>query len=141
MVSRAERTAKRQAAYPESLVASYELEHLEHEIPDIALVGLTGELDLTNANELAQRLDGIADPDTPLVLDLNRVVFVDSAALHCLFRIARQRGPSGFALVVDPESPIAATLSIVEFGRAATIASTTEAARAAVAPKSSDSSR
>jgi anti-anti-sigma factor len=115
-------------------MASYELEHLEEDDSGITVAGLTGELDLTNVNELAQRLDEIAGLETPLVLDLNRVVFIDSAALHCLFRIARDRGRNGLALVVDPESPIAATLAIVELGRAATIAPTAEAARAAVAP-------
>jgi anti-anti-sigma regulatory factor len=57
-----------------------------------------------------------------LVLDLNGVSFVDSAALHCLFRIARARGgPSGLVLAVDPGAPISATFRIVQFERAAPI--------------------
>jgi anti-anti-sigma factor len=109
-------------------VAGYELQQVESNHPDVAVVLLAGELDLTNAEELAERLGELASIPR-LVLDLNRVVFIDSAALHCLFRIARQRGPTGLALAVERTAPIATTLEIVDLGRVATITATSEDAQ------------
>ena len=103
----------------------------------VALVALTGELDLTNAAELAERLDELAGQAASLILDLNRVVFIDSAALNCLFRIARERGRTGLALVCRPGAPVFATLAMVEFGRAATIATTVDEATSVLTPASS----
>jgi anti-anti-sigma factor len=88
--------------------------------PDLAVVQLDGEIDLSNATELTERLAELASTSM-LILDLNRVSFVDSAALHCLFRTARERGKSRLALVVDPSSPIFTTFEIVQLERAAPI--------------------
>jgi anti-anti-sigma factor len=112
-------------------VSSFELEHLESEDSDITFIGLGGELDLTNATELDERLAAALEGQR-LVLDLNRVTFIDSAALHCLFRIARRRGRDGLAFVVETSAPIATTLAIVELDRAAPVAATFETARAAL---------
>jgi anti-anti-sigma factor len=88
--------------------------------PDLAVVQLDGEIDLSNATELTERLAELASTSM-LILDLNRVSFVDSAALHCLFRAARERGQSRLVLVVDPSSPIFTTFEIVQLQRAAPI--------------------
>jgi anti-anti-sigma factor len=111
-------------------VATYELEHVEPDESGIAFVGLSGELDLTNVDDLAQRLDDVAGGDAPTVLDLNRVVFIDSAAIHRLFRIARERGPQRVAFVVESSAPVASALEIAEFRRGATVASTLAEAKA-----------
>ena len=99
---------------------SFELEYLEESDPRLAVVALVGELDLTNADALVEQLEAMA-AGRPLVLDLNRVLFLDSAALHGLFRVARVRGRDGFAIVIEPTSPVATTLEIVDFRRAATV--------------------
>jgi anti-anti-sigma factor len=109
-------------------VAGYELERVESDRADVAVILLAGELDLTNVQELDERLDELARVPK-LVLDLNRVVFIDSAALHCLFRIARERGPTGLALVVERTAPIATTLEIVDLGGVATIVATLDEAQ------------
>ena len=84
-------------------VATYEIDETPSVDPGITLAALAGELDLTNAQELAEQLDEeLVQDETALVLDLNRVVFIDSAALHCLFRLARKRGPAGLAFVIEP---------------------------------------
>jgi anti-anti-sigma factor len=88
--------------------------------PNLAVVQLDGEIDLSNAAELTERLAELASTSM-LILDLNRVSFVDSAALHCLFRAARERGQSRLVLVVDPSSPIFTTFEIVQLQRAAPI--------------------
>jgi anti-anti-sigma factor len=96
-------------------VTSYELEQRESDDAEVVLVEITGELDLTNAAELEERLESLAAPDgsTILVLDLNRLLFIDSAALHVLFRTARGLGRDRFRLVVTPSAAVARTLEIV----------------------------
>ena len=113
-------------------MSAFELAHHESGADAIALVSLEGELDLTNAAELEQRLTEACPPERPLVVDLNRVAFLDSAALHCFFRLARSRGRSRLAFVVDPAAPIARALSIVDLRGTATIATTLDAAREAL---------
>ncbi len=101
-------------------VDSFELEYVEEHDPHVAFIALVGELDLTNADALVEQLDAIA-AGRALVLDLNRLLFLDSAALNGLFRVARIRGRDGFAIVIEPSSPVATTLEIVDFRRAATV--------------------
>jgi anti-anti-sigma factor len=113
-------------------VGSFELEHLEEGDSDIALVALIGELDLTSADELLEQLEEAA-AGRPLVVDLSRVLFLDSAALHGLFRVARDRGPGGLAIVIEPTAPVAATLEIVDFRKAATVVSSRKQAQTALA--------
>jgi anti-anti-sigma factor len=113
-------------------VSTYELEHLESDDEGVAVIALVGELDLTHVSTLERRLEREVERDLPLVVDLNRVVFVDSAALHCFFRLARARGRSRLAIVVEPTAPIARALDIVDLDRAATIVPTMADARAAL---------
>jgi anti-anti-sigma factor len=120
-------------------VSSFELEHLDVEHVDSACVRVSGEVDLSNATELAERLGEV--PDTKkLVLDLNRIVFIDSAALHVLFDVARRRGRDRLAFVIEPTAPIATTLAIVELHRAAPVTDSLEEARAALVRTTSASS-
>jgi anti-anti-sigma factor len=101
-------------------MSSYELERLD-DGEGIVQVRLTGELDLTNSRELEERLFEIAPPDARLVIDLNRVVFVDSAALHVLFKVARRQENGELVLVLEPTAPIARAIAIVGLGQAAQI--------------------
>jgi anti-anti-sigma factor len=119
-------------AYPVGAVASFELEHVADGDPEVAIVAVAGELDLSNADELVEQL-ATAASGRPLVIDLNRVLFIDSAALHRLFEVARERGAGGLALVAEPNAPVARTLEIVQFGRAATVATSVSEACAALA--------
>lgn len=102
-----------------------DFERVPAEDPGVAVVELRGEIDLTNAAELSEQLAELGDAPL-LILDLNGVSFVDSAALHFLFRLARERGPSRLALAVDPSSPIFRTFEIVQLGRAAQLVSAVE---------------
>jgi anti-anti-sigma factor len=100
----------------------YELEQRPSEDPSLVLVDVTGELDLTNAHEVEERLEALAESNgTRLVLDLNRVVFIDSAALHVLFRIARRLGKERFGLALESSAACARTLAIVGISEVATI--------------------
>jgi anti-anti-sigma factor len=123
---------KRRRAYPFRPVASFELEHIEDGDPDVAIVALAGDVDLSNADDVVEQL-GAAAAGRPLVVDLNRVLFIDSAALHRLFGVAREIGSGRLALVADPSAPVAKTLEIVQFKRAAIVATSVAEACAALA--------
>lgn len=101
-------------------MSAYELELDESGGPNVA-VSLSGELDLTNARELEERLRAAAPANRLLVIDLNRVVFIDSAALHVLFKLARHVGPESLVLVFDPGAPVSRTLEIVGMRDAARV--------------------
>ena len=103
-------------------VTAYEIEVRAPGKDDgFTLVELAGELDLTNAAEVERRLEQIAGTGG-LALDLNRVSFVDSAALHMLFRIARRLGTQQrFGIVLEPTALIARTLAIVGLDEVTTI--------------------
>jgi|ERR671918_251030 anti-anti-sigma factor len=112
----------------EQRMTSYELAQHPTDDPSLVLVDVMGELDLTNAHELEERLEALAESNgARLVLDLNRVVFVDSAALHVLFRIARRLGKNRFGLVLEPSAAVARTLAIVGMSEVATISETPDA--------------
>jgi anti-anti-sigma factor len=114
------RRALRETAYPPGAVTDLDFEHVQAEDPDVAIVELRGEIDLTNASDLSELVDGL-DSKSLVILDLNQVSFVDSAALHALFRTARKRGRDRFAIVADSASPVSTTFEIVQLGRAAPI--------------------
>ena len=94
---------------------------------DRVVVDLVGELDLTNAREVEERLEQLStDGDVSLVLDVTRVVFIDSAALHVLFRTARRLGRDRFGLVCEPTAVIARTLAIVGMPEVARVGASSE---------------
>jgi anti-anti-sigma factor len=103
-------------------MTSYQLEQRSTGNERVIVVDVTGELDLTNALEVEDRLEALADGGgSGLVLDLNRLVFIDSAALHVLFRTARRLGRERFGIVVDPTAAVARTLAIVAIDEVATV--------------------
>ena len=93
-------------------MSAYDLE-IGDETAGVVVASLAGELDLTNARELEERLDGAASDDAVLVIDLNRVVFIDSAALHVLFKLAERRPKDRLALLMEPNAAVSRTLDIV----------------------------
>jgi anti-anti-sigma factor len=102
-------------------MSSYELERVDAGESDVVRVRLAGELDLTNTRAVEARLAQIAPPDAQLVIDLNRVVFVDSAALHMLFKVARRHERGKLVLILEPSTPIAKAIAIVGLDQAAQI--------------------
>lgn len=97
-------------------MTEYELEVRESPTPGVVLAVTAGELDLTNAAEFEQRLEDTAADTTTLVLDLNHVSFIDSAALHVLFRVVGRLGYERFGIVLDSGATIGRTLEIVGLG-------------------------
>jgi anti-sigma B factor antagonist len=103
-------------------VTPFELTRRDTGDSESVVVDVAGELDLTNASEVEARLEALGPPPgANLVLDLNRVVFIDSAALHVLFRTARRLGKDRFTVLLEPNAAIARTISIVGMGEVTTI--------------------
>ncbi|HXG74945.1 MAG TPA: STAS domain-containing protein [Gaiellaceae bacterium] len=111
-------------------MSPYELEVTARE--DVVCASLAGELDLTNAAEVEARLRDAA-PEAPLVIDLSRVTFLDSAGLHLLFRLARARGRGGLGIVVQPGATVARTLEIAGVAEAAAVGPALAEVRTALA--------
>jgi anti-sigma B factor antagonist len=94
-------------------VTSFELEARDVRDPATRHLLVAGELDLTNAGELETAVAEAAVDGHAIALDLSEVTFVDSAALHALFRTSRSLGPHGFGLVVPTGSPLERAFDIV----------------------------
>jgi anti-anti-sigma factor len=64
-----------------------------------------GEIDLTSADRLLAQLRGLLSSVKQVVLDLREVVFIDSAALHCMLEVDRASRDAGveFLLVPGPQ--------------------------------------
>ena len=104
-----------------AVVTPYELE-LRGETHGFTVVELVGELDLTNAADVERKLEQSAGAGDGLVLDLNGVTFIDSAALHMLFRVARGIGDARrFGIVLQPTALVARTLEIVGLNAVTTV--------------------
>ena len=101
-------------------MSAYHLE-IRDDAAGVVVASLAGELDLTNARELEERLDGAAPDEKTLVIDLNRVAFIDSAALHVLFKVAERRQKGRIVLLMEPGAAVSRTLDIVRMKDAVTI--------------------
>lgn len=102
-------------------MTSFELEIADVREPPARHVSVAGELDLTNADELEAAVVEAATGGRPIALDLTEVSFVDSAALHMLFRTSRLLGQTSFGLVVPAASPIERTFEIVGLPKLVTV--------------------
>lgn len=70
----------------------------------VAVIALTGELDLSGATRLEQEIDRVTDMDggpTALVVDLSRLDFMDSSGLRLLVLVDQRSRTAGrrFGLV------------------------------------------
>lgn len=80
------------------MMSVYALHVDDHADPAAAI--LTGELDRTNADQLAAALDAVPG-DRPVILDLSQLRFIDSTGFAAVIRMLEQRL---VVLVVTPVS-------------------------------------
>jgi len=95
-----------------SVLASITDEH-HGEIP---LVTIAGEIDASNAGEVAERLRAaLSNRSEALVVDLSGTTYIDSAGLNVLFElaVALHERQQQLHLVIAQSSPIARMASIV----------------------------
>jgi anti-sigma B factor antagonist len=62
------------------------------------LVRLTGEIDLSNVDQLQRRLNGIAAPDEHVILDLTGIDYIDSQGLRLLIQLYGRQTKGGSSL-------------------------------------------
>ena len=64
----------------------------------VVVAEVTGDIDMSTVAGLRNRLFGLADGGDPLIVDLNRVSFIDSAGLGVLIGAARRADQHGASL-------------------------------------------
>jgi anti-anti-sigma factor len=64
----------------------------------VVIAEVTGDMDISTAAGLRERLLGLASSGQPLIVDLNRVTFIDSAGLGVLIGAARRADANGGSL-------------------------------------------
>jgi anti-sigma B factor antagonist len=73
----------------------------------VVIAAVTGDIDTSTVAGLRERLFGLADGGQPLIVDLNRVSFIDSAGLGVLIGAARRaaaHGASVHAVCSQPQT-------------------------------------
>src|SRR5690348_18266711 len=64
----------------------------------VVVAAVAGEIDIASVAQLRERLYELADGGGTLIVDLNRVTFIDSAGLGALVGAARRAAASGGSL-------------------------------------------
>ena len=64
----------------------------------VVIAAVTGEIDISTVAGLRERLLELADHGATLIVDLNRVTFIDSAGLGVLVGTARRAAEHGGSL-------------------------------------------
>src|SRR4051794_34611541 len=95
----------------QSVAGPYQLreELLERAVErQIRVVAVSGELDMSAAGAFEQTLLDCVSGDTPLILDLSEVTFMDSTAVGAMLAVRRQANMrrGRFAVVCSPGSDI-----------------------------------
>jgi anti-anti-sigma factor len=98
---------------------------------DVVLASVRGEVDLSNAPSVRERLLG-AVPNTAaaLVLDLSGTDYLDSSGIGLIFELAERLGSRGqtLQLVVPEESAVRRVLLLTEVEQVAPISTSVDAA-------------
>src|SRR5689334_24947362 len=83
----------------------------------VVIAAITGEIDISAVAQLRERLFELADNGGTLIVDLNRVTFIDSAGLGALVGTARRaaaHGGSLHAACSQPQTPKLLWLTAVD---------------------------
>ncbi|HET9671355.1 MAG TPA: STAS domain-containing protein [Actinomycetota bacterium] len=90
----------------------------------IAIVRFVGEIDMSNAATVRQRVaEAVTPDDDAVILDLSELSFIDSAGLHVVFELSamleerRQR----LLLCAAPESQVDRSIGIVGLPRTVSV--------------------
>jgi anti-anti-sigma factor len=97
-------------------MAQVTLERLD---PDIWVVSLLGEHDISMVDAIRDRLAEAFTHDPRLIIDLTQATFVDSTVLGVLFAVVKQSAGSAagetLALVMPPGSTVERTIALAGF--------------------------
>ncbi len=90
----------------------------------VAIATMAGEIDIVNAQNLADEMLGAVPNDAlGLVLDISGVRYIDSAGVRMLFGLARRLDTcrQRLALLLPEESPLVRLIKITHLGEVATV--------------------
>ena len=112
-----------------------ELARLELSGDDVVVARLSGEIDMSNANEVGDELSS-AVPNTALglVLDLTALTYLDSSGVHLVFDLAERlrTRQQQLRVVVPAGAPIRRVLRIVELDDSVPVLASVDEAEAAI---------
>ncbi len=82
--------------------------------PPARVVALSGEHDLSTVRELDRALAFAVASGDPVVVDLRRATFADSAILAAIIRASKDAGRRSFAVVMSPPGEVARLFDLVD---------------------------
>lgn len=108
-------TAERDREEERSAVPLAELESVEDD--GVLVVSVTGELDVSNVEELAKATYALPNTALGLVLDLSEATYIDSATIGLLFKLhgALRRRGQALRVVCPPGSSARRVLELTGF--------------------------
>jgi anti-anti-sigma factor len=101
------------------------------QVDDVVLAYVRGEVDLSNAPSVRERLlEAVPNTATALVVDLSGTDYLDSSGIGLIFELAARLQGRGqrLALVVPEESVVRRVLLLTEIEQVAPISESVEAA-------------
>jgi anti-anti-sigma factor len=104
-------------------------------IAEVVVAHLTGEIDMSNADEVADALSAQTPVEArALVLDLREVGYLDSAGIRLIYNLRGRLDHRGqqLRLVVEPGGPITDALRVADVPRAVGAVETVDAAVASL---------
>lgn len=82
------------------------LELSDRHVESIAVLNVTGRIDMTTSDAFRDRLLGMLDGGKPLVIDMSGVSYISSAGLRALMIGSRQAHSAGTRLAVAAPQPV-----------------------------------
>jgi anti-anti-sigma factor len=82
--------------------------------PPTWIIVLEGDHDLATAEQVSEVIGGVVKSRDPVVVDLSRVTFADSAILRVLLTANERAGRGGLAVVVKPKSQVDRLFNLVD---------------------------
>jgi anti-anti-sigma factor len=106
---------------------------------NLTIARILGDIDTSNADRIEQTLQGVAgakDIGRGMIVELNGVEYLNSAAIKILFGLAEQLRARGkqVRVVIDDRAPMRKVLAIIHLERLVPIDRTVEEAEARIAP-------
>jgi anti-sigma B factor antagonist len=98
---------------------------------DVPIAVIDGEVDASNADEIAERLRAlVTNRSVTLIVDLSRTTYLNSAGINLLFELGTElhNRQLQLHLVVGPEQPIARAISLTGLDTVVVMHATRESA-------------
>jgi anti-sigma B factor antagonist len=103
----------------------------------VVVASIAGEIDMSNAADLGSAaVASLTAESAALLLDLTRVSYLDSAAIHMIYELRERLAGRGLklAIAVPPDAPTVAALRLTGVPASVPTFATVEAAEAELGP-------